>query len=397
MRLIYFDCYSGASGDKILGSLIDAGLSLDKLKHELDKLNVDGFSLSTQKSVKHGLAGTKLTVHTEEQKTHRHLKDIKNILENSKLDQNIITKSIAVFQRLAEAEAKVHGTTIDRIHFHEVGALDAIVDIVGAVIGLDLLGAELIHCSPFATGTGFVKCAHGTIPVPVPATVELLTGFPVKPTEIEAELTTPTGAAILTTLADHFGPMPAMTITDTGYGAGTRDLDIPNHLRVLIGTTEADSIQSVTVDLLETNIDDMNPELFEYVAEKLKEAGAIDIYFTPIHMKKNRPAVMLSVLSPVTATGRVTEVLFRETTSIGLRQSVVNKKFLPREIVTVKTELGEIRIKLCRIGTEIVNLAPEYEDCRKLATETSKPIKLVYELAMETARKMLNEENNARE
>lgn len=396
MKIIYFDCFSGASGDKILGSLIDAGLSFDTLKNELEKLNVSGFSLSVEKVMKQSLSGTKLTVQTEEQKAHRHLKDIQHILEQSGLDQKIISKSLAIFGRLAEAEAKIHNTTPEKIHFHEVGALDAIVDIVGAVIGLELLGVDEIHCSPFATGRGFVKCAHGTIPVPVPATVELLKGFPVKPTEIEAELTTPTGAAILTTLADHFGPMPPMTITATGYGAGSRDLEIPNHLRVIIGQTEADSIMSETADLLETNIDDMNPELFEYVAEKLKEAGAVDIYFTPIQMKKNRPAVMLSVLSPTGATGRVMEVIFRETTSIGLRQSVVTKRFLPREIVTVETELGQVRIKICRLGQEIVNLSPEYEDCRQLALKSSRPIKDIYDLAMERARKLTAEDNNSR-
>lgn len=391
MKIIFFDCFSGASGDKILGSLLDAGLSFDALKSELDKLNVPGFSLSVEKMMRQGITGTKLTVNTEEQKAHRHLKDIRQILENSDLDQRIISQALAIFQRLAEAEAKVHNTTVEKIHFHEVGALDAIVDIVGAVIGLDQLDVDEIHCSPFATGTGFVKCAHGTIPVPAPATVELLKTFPVKPTQIESELTTPTGAAILTTLADKFGPMPPITIETIGYGAGSRDLEIPNHLRVIIGQTEADSIQSETADLLETNIDDMNPELFEYVAEKLKEAGAVDIYFTSIQMKKNRPAVMLSVLSPTEATGRVMEVLFRETTSIGLRQSVVTKRFLPREIVTVETEIGRVRIKLCRIGSEIVNIAPEYEDCRKLALETSRPIKQVYELAMATARKLYKE------
>ena len=393
MKIIYFDCFSGASGDKILGSLIDAGLSLDALLSELEKLNVSGFSLSVEKMMKHGITGTKLTVQTEEQKVHRHLKDIRQLLENSDLDQKIVTQSLAIFGRLAEAEAKVHDTTPEKIHFHEVGALDAIVDIVGAVIGLDLLGVDEVYCSPFATGRGFVKCAHGTIPVPAPATVELLKGFPVKPTEIKSELTTPTGAAILTTLADHFGPMPPMTISTTGYGAGSRELEIPNQLRVIIGQTEADGIMSETADLLETNIDDMNPELFAFVAEKLKEAGAVDIYFTPIQMKKNRPAVMLSVLSPPEATGRVMEVLFRETTSIGLRQSVVTKRFLPREIVTVETELGQIRIKLCRIGSEIVNIAPEYEDCRKLAIETSRPIKEVYELAMEKARRQFDKEH----
>lgn len=391
MKIIFFDCFSGASGDKILGSLLDAGLSFDALKSELDKLNVPGFSLSVEKMMRQGITGTKLTVNTEEQKAHRHLKDIRQILENSDLDQRIISQALAIFQRLAEAEAKVHNTTVEKIHFHEVGALDAIVDIVGAVIGLDQLDVDEIHCSPFATGTGFVKCAHGTIPVPAPATVELLKTFPVKPTQIESELTTPTGAAILTTLADKFGPMPPITIETIGYGAGSRDLEIPNHLRVIIGQTEADSIQSETADLLETNIDDMNPELFEYVSEKLKEAGAVDIYFTSIQMKKNRPAVMLSVLSPTEATGRVMEVLFRETTSIGLRQSVVTKRFLPREIVTVETEIGQVRIKLCRIGSEIVNIAPEYEDCRKLALETSRPIKQVYELAMATARKLYKE------
>lgn len=389
MKIAYFDCFSGASGDKIIGSLLDAGLSFEQLQSELSKLNLDGFTLATEIVRKQGIAGTKFNVQTQDQHAHRHLHHIQKMLEASSLAQPIIDRALAVFTRLAKAEAKVHNTTVEKIHFHEVGALDAIVDVVGAVIGLDLLKIERLYCSPIATGTGFVNCAHGTIPVPVPATVELLTGFPVKPTNIESELTTPTGAAILTTLVDQFGLMPEMTVRATGYGAGTRELEIPNHLRVMIGEADGTGIHTELADLLETNIDDMNPELLDYVADKLKEAGAVEIYFTPIQMKKNRPAVMLSVLSPTQATAKVIEILFRETTSLGLRQTQVTKRLLSREIITISTVHGDIRVKIGRLNNEVVNIAPEYDDCRAIAQASARPIKEVYELALHSARQSL--------
>ncbi|HKI49772.1 MAG TPA: nickel pincer cofactor biosynthesis protein LarC, partial [Desulfobacteria bacterium] len=289
MKIAYFDCFSGAAGDMILGALMDAGLPLERLKMELAKLKLTHYDLNVEKIAKKGIAGSQAIVMIEEDHHHhhhRHLADIRTIIENSDLEGGIKEKSIGIFTRLAEAEAKVHQTTVDQIHFHEVGAMDAIIDVVGSVAGLAALGIEKIVCSPLHVGAGTVECAHGTLPVPAPATTELIQGRPIYSTGVQGELLTPTGAAILTTLASEFGPMPAMTLETTGYGAGNADITIPNLLRISIGEAaeEAVGLESERVAVLETGIDDMNPQIYDYLMEKLLHMGVMDVFLIPLHM-----------------------------------------------------------------------------------------------------------------
>jgi len=379
MKIAYFDCFAGVAGDMILGALVDAGVVFDDLKAELAKLNVDGFDLTAEKIVKHGIAGTKINVVTEEQKAHRHLHHIVEIINDSSLAEKIKDMSIAIFENLAKAEAKVHNTTLEKIHFHEVGALDAIVDIVGAVIGLDLLGIEGVYASKINTGQGFVECEHGTVPVPAPATLELLTGLPVYSTGIEKELTTPTGAAILSTLVDQFGNLPEMTITAIGYGAGTRELEIPNMVRMLIGELDDTVYETDCVALIETNIDDMNPQIYDYLLDRLYEKGALEVYMTPIIMKKNRPSMLVSVLSPDELVDELSNIIFKETTTIGIRMRKVERKKLYREIRSIETEYGSVRIKISFSKQKMLSITPEYDDCKKIAEESGTPLNQLLE------------------
>ena len=369
----------------ILGALLDAGLALDALNAELKKLSVSGFEIITKRVERQGIAAMHVEVKTKETHAHRHLHHIAAILEQSRLDQAIKDKSSAIFTRLAEAEAAVHNTTVERIHFHEVGAVDAIVDIVGAVAGLHLLGVEKIYVSPFSLGTGFTVCAHGTIPVPVPATVALLKGKPVRYTDIEAELVTPTGAAILSTLGDHFGKPPAMQFDAIGYGAGTRELPIPNVLRLQLGELAAESEYAAdTIAIIEANIDDMNPQFYEYVFEQLYATGALEVYITPVIMKKSRPGNVLTVLAPAELRQNMIDVLLKETTTIGVRWQEAQRAKAQREIQTVSTAFGQIRVKISRLGAEIVTIAPEYDDCQQAAREhPGVPLKRIYQAALE--------------
>ncbi len=375
----YFDCFAGASGDMILGALLDAGLPFNALKAKLDKLPLTNYSLSAEKGTKNGISGTSFHVEVGHDHRHRSLGDIVGIINKSGLSDEIKADSLRIFTRLAEAEAKIHNKPVDEVHFHEVGAVDSIVDIVGAVISLSLLDVGRITASLMRIGTGTLECAHGVLPVPAPATAELIKGFPVESTGIENELTTPTGAAILTTLAKDFGPMPSMTLERTGYGLGGRDLTIPNILRVMIGrenTTE----DSDTVQLIETNIDDMNPQFYEYIMEVLFAAGAKDVFLTPVIMKKNRPGVVLSVSAEPEKTDAMVEVIFRETTTLGVRLSDIKKRIiLSRRIETVSTPWGEacVKIRTEQDGTPIAS--PEYDDCKKLAQEQGIPIRTVYD------------------
>jgi len=381
VKSIHFDCFAGVAGDMILGALVDAGLSLDQLSAQLAKLKVTGFKLEANKVVKNGISGTKIEVITEEQKVHRHLRDITEIIEKSDLTENVKTGSADIFQTLAAAEAKVHNTTPDKIHFHEVGALDAIIDIVGSVTGLELLGVDQVSASPIHVGTGFVKCEHGKIPVPAPATLEILQGVPTFSTGIRSELTTPTGAAILKTLVREFGPMPPMFIENTGYGAGSRDLEIPNLLRVICGrrTPSSAPLETDQATLVECNIDDMTGEHLGYVFEQLLDAGALDVWFTPIQMKKNRPATMLSVLAAADDADRLIEIVLAQTTSLGVRVQRMERRKLEREIITVSTSYGDIRVKVCRMGERVRNYAPEYDDCRDAARRAGVPLDVVYD------------------
>jgi len=373
MKIAYFDCFAGASGDMIIGALLDAGLKLDLLKSELAKLNLSGYAVSAKKTLKGGLAGIRFDVRVGHDHGHRNLKDILRILDRSGLSTGVKGKSRAVFTRLAEAEAKVHRVSINDIHFHEIGAVDAIVDVVGAVAGLEALGVERVFCSPLHLGRGTVECAHGVLPVPPPAVAELVKGVPSYSTGVEGELVTPTGAAILTTLAEGFGPMPFFTPQRTGYGAGSKNLSIPNLLRIMIGKAEGGCL-SDTVQVIETNIDDMNPQFYEHVMELLFEAGAKDVFLTPVIMKKNRPGTVLSVIASSADVEELVALLFRETTTLGVRISEIKKRMtLGRETLKVKTRWGNVRVKAKRIGPKTA-FAPEYDDCRRIARTEGVPI-----------------------
>ncbi|MBI5043623.1 MAG: nickel pincer cofactor biosynthesis protein LarC [Nitrospirae bacterium] len=379
MRTAYFDCFSGISGDMTLGALIDAGLSIKELKSHLSKLPIDNYNLFAKKVKKNGISATKVDVIVKGRQKERRLSDIKKIISNSKLDRSIKNNAISVFERLAKAEAKVHKTSINNVHFHEVGAIDAIVDITGAVIGLKILGIENIIASAINTGSGYIKSAHGMLPVPGPATAELLKGIPVYFTDTKMELTTPTGAAIISTLSKDFGQMPKMDIKAIGYGAGTfNSPDMPNVLRIFIGEMKNPAKEENTI-LLETNIDDMNPQLYEYVMDKLFASGALDIYLTPIIMKKGRPGTMLSVLAKIDDVKKLSAIIFRETTSIGLRVQEIGRIKVEREIKEIKTKFGNVHVKVASDGKEILGINPEYEDCKRIAIKKGLPLKKVME------------------
>lgn len=381
MKIAYFDCFAGASGDMILGALMDAGLSPETLKTELAKLDLTHYDLQLKKVVKRGLGGSQAVVIVDEEHHHhhRHLSHIEEIITTSTLDELVKQKSVQIFRRLAEAEAKVHRTTIENIHFHEVGAMDAIIDVVGAVAGLTAMGIQKIYCSPLHLGTGTVECAHGTLPVPAPATAELVKGFPVYSTGVAGELLTPTGAAILTTLASDFGPMPAMSVECLGYGAGTADPPIPNLLRVSIGETAENvaDCEMEQVAVIETNIDDMNPQMYDYLIQQILNRGAMDIYLSPVQMKKNRSGTLLTIICTPNSVETFAIFLLKETTTIGMRWRVENRVKARRTIKEIDTHYGPIRFKFAQLGNETINVSPEYEDCKRVAHEKKIPLKEV--------------------
>jgi len=382
MTTAYFDCFSGISGDMTLGALVDAGASIVALRAELSKLNLSGYEITAEKVHRSGLSATKVHVKLDDKpQPARHLSDIRSIIETSNLSASVKQKSIRIFERLAAVESKVHGTTPDKVHFHEVGAVDAIVDIVGSVIGLDMLGITTIAGSAVNLGSGSIKTAHGILPVPAPATAELLKGIPSYGSSVPFELTTPTGAVILSTLCSSFGPMQQMRVSQTAYGAGGRDIPgQPNVLRLMIGEPSSSYDEDTSI-VIETNIDDMNPQLYEHVIDKLMQQGAHDVYLTPIIMKKGRPAILLSVLTHGAKESAVLDTIFRETTSIGVRIREVGRKKLTREIQIVGTVYGKIRVKVSKRGEEILTVTPEYEDCRKIAEDKQVPLKQVMEEA----------------
>ncbi|MDZ4186233.1 MAG: nickel pincer cofactor biosynthesis protein LarC [Desulfuromonadales bacterium] len=390
MKVAYFQCFSGISGDMTLGALIDAGVDWREFQSGLAGLSLDGYELTSETVTKKGIRATRVRVRTEEKQPHRHFADIQKIINASTLPALVKEKSIQVFLRLAEAEARIHHTTLEKIHFHEVGAQDAIVDIVGAALGLWLLGVEEVYASPVNTGEGLVECAHGSLPVPAPATLELLRGAPIYSSGIEKELTTPTGAAILTTLCRRFGPLPAMKVIAVGYGAGGMDLAVPNVLRLIIGeqdgpgegmftTAAEEGIRQEEALVMEANIDDMNPEFYDHLIDTFLTAGAMDVFLKPIQMKKNRPATTLSVLLHPEQLSFFYRKIFDETTSLGVRVYPVTKYMASFEIVSFHGSLGTARIKIARQSGRICNIAPEYEDCRKMALEKKIPLKQVYD------------------
>jgi hypothetical protein len=381
MRIAYFDCFSGASGDMILGSLIDAGLSPRRLREELKKLQIPTIHLKVKEVLKRGISATQVIVEgRNEKRSHRNLKEILKIVERSSVETEVKEKSKEIFKRIASVEGKIHRTPMEEVHFHELGGLDSIVDIVGSVWGIRQLGIEKIYVSKVNVGAGFVKCEHGILPIPAPATLSLMEGKPIYSSGIERELLTPTGAALLTTLGSEFGPIPPINVEQIGYGAGRDNLPHPNLLRLIIGTSESTSGKE-KVMVIETNIDDMNPQFYDYLIEKLLAMEVLEVFITPVLMKKNRPGHLLTVICPSEKLPSVTKFLLRETTTLGLRWHEEDRARADREILNIQTRYGKIRFKLARWEGKIVNLSPEYEDCKRLALEKGIPLKEIFEEA----------------
>lgn len=378
MKTLYFDCFAGASGDMILGAMIAAGVEPQALLDQLSRLNVQNYSIEFQRVDRSGISATYAWVQTPPEHAHRHLSHILKIIYDSQLSAGVKDRAAKVFSRLAEAEARVHNRPIEQVHFHEVGALDAIIDVVGAAICFDLARIERFVCSPLHVGSGSVEMDHGRFPVPPPAVAELLKGAPIYSTDIKGELVTPTGAAIIATVCHEYGPLPKMELQRTGYGAGTRQYEnFPNVLRVLIGETEVQTITEERLWMIETNVDDMSPQIFGHVMERTLELGALDCYFTPIQMKKDRPGVLLSVLCRTDDKASLTEMLFAETTTLGVRSYQVERRALERELVRVETQYGPIDVKVARLNGHVVNEMPEYEQCRAAARRASVPLRAV--------------------
>ena len=382
MKTLYFDCFAGASGDMILGAMIAAGVDPGYLREQLSLLRVSGFSIDFETVNRSGLSATHAVVETAHEHSHRSLADIKEIIRGSDLSSAVKERAVQIFTRLAEAEARVHNEPIDHIHFHEVGALDAIVDVVGAAICFDALQIERFVCSPLHVGSGMVKMAHGQFPIPPPAVTELLKGVPFYATEIKGELLTPTGAAIITTVCSEYGPIPEMKTGTVGYGAGTREYqDFPNVLRVMLGETEVSGATDERLWMLETNLDDASPQILGHVMDRVLELGALDCFFTPVQMKKNRPGVLLSVLCGRDEKEAVMKLLFTETTTLGVRSSEVARRALQRSVVRVETQYGPINVKVAHLDGRIVNEMPEFEQCRQAAIKANVPLKIVEDAA----------------
>ncbi|MCP4269894.1 MAG: nickel pincer cofactor biosynthesis protein LarC [Candidatus Brocadiaceae bacterium] len=391
MKIAYFDCFSGASGDMILGALIDAGFDIEKLQEELNKLGINDYELGLRTVQRSEITGTKFDVSIKDNKANdehharRTLKDISKIIKESSLSESVKKASIKIFENLARAEAKIHNTLPEEVHFHEVGAIDSIVDIVGVVIAIHDLKIENVYFSPIKTGTGFVKCHHGQFPIPAPATIELLKGFHVIGTNIQCELTTPTGAAILTSLGVNVETCPEIKLLEIGYGAGSNEIpQIPNLLRVMIGETITVTDQD-EVWMVETNIDDMPGEHFGYLLEKILEAGALDGYITPVQMKKSRPGTLISIIVDEMYLSKVERIMFEQSTTFGIRKYKASRKKLNRKLVDVETKYGMVKVKIGTLNGHVKNITPEHEDCKKIAEERGLPLRLVYNTAMNAA------------
>jgi hypothetical protein len=384
MRIGYFDCFSGASGDMILGSMIDAGLSPGGLREELKKLRLRNVSLKIQKVMKGGISATQVIVEGRDEKRHsRSLKELLQIIDRSRLDSEVKEKSREIFKRIGSVEAKIHRKPVEEVHFHEIGGLDSVVDIAGAVWGFREMEIEKLYVSRVNVGTGFVRCEHGVLPVPAPATLDLMKGKPIYSSGIERELLTPTGAALLTSLGSEFGKMPGMKVERIGYGAGRDDLPHPNLLRLITGR-EGPSAGKEKVMVVETNIDDMNPQFYDYIMERLLAMEVQEVFLTPILMKKNRPATLLTIICSAEKLSPVINFLMLETTTIGMRWREEERSCADREVLSLQTKYGKIRFKLARWKGRRVNLSPEYEDCKKVALTRGISIKEVFEEAKRT-------------
>ena len=383
--LAYFDCFCGISGDMTLGALLDLGTPLEWLQKELSRLPLKGFQLTAKRIIRNGMTANLVTVDVEDPGQSRDFSKIKVLIKNSPFSETVKSRSLDIFGKLAQAEAHIHGCAVEEVHFHEVGAVDAIVDIVGTALCLEKLGIKKVVASQIPLGNGFVECRHGKLPVPAPATLEILKDVPIYGADIAHELVTPTGAAIIASVAESFGPLPPMHIEKSGYGAGQRELkDRPNLLRIIKGTPAdsqrdiKDQLQSDEIIILETCIDDMNPEFFGFIMERLFEDGALDVYWIPVHMKKNRPGTMVQVLCDAACKERLIERLLSETTSLGVRYYKAVRRLLFREPYTVHTSLGEIEVKRVKDPDGGIRLIPEYEVCRKIALQRKLPLRVVY-------------------
>jgi len=412
-RAAYFDCFAGVSGDMIIGAQLDLGLDFEKLKHQLSLLGLEGYEITKRRVQRGGIAAAKFDVEVDETgQPPRTISDIRSIIRGSAVTRHVKDQAIRIFERLAEAEARVHGTTPDKVHFHEVGAVDSIIDIVGAVIGFELLGVERFFCSPLRLGHGTVDTAHGKLPIPAPATADLLQGLPVFAGEFEGEFVTPTGAAILVTLCEQFGPLPQIRADRVGYGAGSRDpKGFPNALRMVVEDmdetgdrtapedlgTSTSARPEETIMVIETNIDDMNPQVYSFVMERAFALGALDVFLTPVQMKKERPGVLLTVLSKLETVDAVIELLLAETTTLGVRYHEAKRRVLDRTIETVNTEYGSIRIKVARDGARTLHFQAEYEDCARIALEANVPLFKVQAAANAAYRKRMKSDSQAGE
>jgi hypothetical protein len=375
VRILYLDTFSGISGDMVLGLLVDLGVPLEAIVAELSGLPVSGYRLEAARQSRRGIAGTKVTVTVDEQHHHRTWSDIDAMLASSSLKTGPREVARRIFRRIGVAEAAVHGVPLEAVHFHEVGAVDSIVDIVGAAVGLDLLGAGRIVCAPLPLSHGTVSCAHGVYPLPAPATLEILKGLPVVSGQSDQELVTPTGAAIAAEIAD-FAPLPNLTLERVGYGVGSRDLpDRPNLLRGILGRAAASAgLERDTVTVLETHLDDSTPEALGYLMERLLSEGALDVAFSPLQMKKNRPGVRLTAVTEPKDTDRLARLILHQSSAIGLRTSTCQRLKLRREAGTVQTELGQVQVKLLFDGATLLRIAPECESCRALASASGRPL-----------------------
>lgn len=387
LKAAYFDCYSGISGDMFLGALFDLGVDPGKVRKVLKSLNLRGYKLKTSK-VKRGLiAGTKATISIDSSSSShppaRKYSDIKKLITNSELSTSSKNNSLEIFKRIAQVEADIHKTTLNKIHFHEVGAVDSIIDIVGGVVAMELLKLDKVFASPVNVGEGVVECAHGVLPVPAPATLKLLKGVPIFSSGVKKELTTPTGAAMIGFYAEKFGSLPSFTVKGDGYGAGDHVIsEMPNMLRIILGDMHEESNDLI---MIETNIDDMNPEFYDSIMESLFNAGALDVFLTPILMKKNRPANKVSVLSSANNKQKMIDILFHESSSFGVRFYSVGRSFLDRKIISVKTKWGLVNVKLGMLNDKIIQTSPEYADCKMLSSKKKVSVKSVYEEAQNLA------------
>ena len=394
-RLVYFDAFSGISGDMILGAFLDMGFPLSVLEDHLKKLELTGFQLLAERAARGAITGTRVEIRENAPQPHRSYADLKRLFSESRLPEVIRKDCLRILKRLAHAEARVHGTFPEEVHFHEVGALDTVIDIVGAVAALNYFEVDRIHASPLPLGNGFIESSHGLLPIPAPATVVLLEGVPVLGRESKRELVTPTGAAILTTLCTHFGPIPPMKLQKVGYGVGTHsESNPPNVLRLFIGETQP-NFPSERLLMLETHIDDMNPEFYEHLMEQCFQEGALDVGLIPFQMKKNRPGVVFRVLTFPENKDRLLSTLFSHSTTTGVRIQETERVALPRRTQWVNTSWGRVRVKCISCPDEPDRLHPEYEDCKKISKENGVPIRLVYEEALWSARRQ--EENSTQD